>query len=77
VEGLCRAAGVGLSTHHFPHLGVRLIAASPRGVFVEYRPWWDEIFGTLNVSNGKLVVASSPGVCPTPILHVEYESANG
>lgn len=75
VEALCSAAGVAVSTHHYPHLGVRLIASSRRGVFVEYRPWWDEIFGTLDVSNGQLVVRSGPGVCPAPIVCVEYEFA--
>ena len=76
VEALCSAAGVAVSSHHYPHIGVRLIASSARGKFVEYRPWWDEIFGPLEVLDGELLVPTGPGVCPAPVVSIEYSIAS-
>lgn len=54
--------GLAVSPHHYPHENLQLLASVPNGTYLEYLPWFDELFEErIEVVDGRAHVPQGAG----------------
>jgi L-alanine-DL-glutamate epimerase-like enolase superfamily enzyme len=62
VARMAEAFDVPVSSHLFTEMSVQLLAALPQASFLEYMPWFEDLYRErLQIENGEALVPDRPG----------------